>query len=206
MKSRNGAPHVGARIRTLRERRKLSLRALSEASGLSVNAIGMIERGENSPTVSSLHNLATALNVRIIDFFEEAREQNVVVVRKEQRLTTSGECGVMESLGQGLRNQQLEPFIVTLKGGCHEEGLGSGLDRTGEPVHHSGEEFVYCISGEIDYEISDAHYTLKAGDSLIFDSAQPHAFRNLRNEPSQFVVVFQAEDGPQVAVQRHLGT
>jgi transcriptional regulator with XRE-family HTH domain len=210
MKPRNPGPHVGTRIRTLRERRKLSLRALSEASGLSVNAIGMIERGENSPTVSSLHNLADALNVRIIDFFEEAREQAVVIVREEQRLKTSGECGVMESLGQGLRNQQMEPFMVTLKGGCHGDGVGSSGDRpgpegSGEPVQHSGEEFVLCLSGEIEYEISGNRHILKAGDSLIFDSAQPHAFRNLLQEPSRFVVVFQAEEGPQVAVQRHLG-
>ena len=48
-------PNVGQRIRTIREAQGHSLRALAERSGLSLNAISLIERGENSPTVSSLH-------------------------------------------------------------------------------------------------------------------------------------------------------
>lgn len=61
--------NVGQRIRRLREQRQLSLRALARLCGLSTNAISLIERGENSPTVSSLHALATALGVSITDFF-----------------------------------------------------------------------------------------------------------------------------------------
>ena len=61
--------NVGQRIRTIRERQGLSLRAVAERCGLSLNAISLIERGENSPTVSSLHHLATALNVPITRFF-----------------------------------------------------------------------------------------------------------------------------------------
>jgi transcriptional regulator with XRE-family HTH domain len=37
---------VGTRIREIREERRLSLRALAERCGLSVNAISRIERGE----------------------------------------------------------------------------------------------------------------------------------------------------------------
>jgi len=50
-----GEPTVGARLRSLRQQQGLSMQALAERSGLSVNAIGRVERGESSPTVSSLH-------------------------------------------------------------------------------------------------------------------------------------------------------
>ncbi len=50
--TKQAEPNVGQRIRTIRERQRLSLRALAERSGLSFNAISLIERGENSPTVS----------------------------------------------------------------------------------------------------------------------------------------------------------
>ncbi|MBN1452268.1 MAG: helix-turn-helix transcriptional regulator, partial [Anaerolineales bacterium] len=49
---------VGMRIRALRNQQGLSLRALSSQCGLSINAISQIERGESSPTLSSLHVLA----------------------------------------------------------------------------------------------------------------------------------------------------
>jgi transcriptional regulator with XRE-family HTH domain len=77
---------------------------------LSANAISLIERGENSPAVSSLHALANALGVRIADFFDETHNLIVVLIRKDQRLSTEGNGKAMESLGIGLQNQQLEPF------------------------------------------------------------------------------------------------
>ena len=69
---------VGQNIRELRTKRKLSLRALAELSGLSTNAISLIERGDNSPTVSSLHSLATALGVPVTAFFEQHTDGLVI--------------------------------------------------------------------------------------------------------------------------------
>lgn len=187
--------HVGLRIRALREQRGLSLRSLAEKCGLSFNAISLIERGENSPTVSSLHALATALNVRITDFFEEANEQAVVYVRHDQRLRSEGNGIVMESLGIGLRHQQLEPFLMT---------IDVNASNADELITHPGQEFVYCIQGEIDYRIGNQSYHLMAGDSLLFEATQPHCFRNKGESPAVVLFVFQAAHGNLMARQYHL--
>jgi len=47
-------PDVGARLRTLRERRGLSLRALAEMCNVSPNTVSLIERGLSSPCVEYL--------------------------------------------------------------------------------------------------------------------------------------------------------
>ncbi|MFP4152413.1 MAG: helix-turn-helix domain-containing protein [Alkalispirochaeta sp.] len=219
MADKSQTPNVGTRIRFLREQQGLSLRALAGKSGLSVNAIGMIERGENSPTVSSLHNLANALEVRIVDFFEEPHEYSTVFVKKHQRLATRGDDVTMESLGYGIRNQQLEPFLVTLQPG----GAGNaaaGIDRRdpgsvsgdterdeghhGETVEHPGQEFVYCVTGEVVYQVGESDYVLEEGDSILFDATQPHRFRNDGTTPTQLIIVFQASDGTHIARERHL--
>jgi len=67
--------HVGLAIRSLREGKNLSLRQISQASGLSINAISKIERGDNSPTVASLHKIASALGVHITDLFIQTQDQ-----------------------------------------------------------------------------------------------------------------------------------
>lgn len=190
-------PNVGPRIRAIREQRGFSLRALAERCNLSINAISLIERGENSPTVSSLHLLATALGVKITDFFEDAREHAVVLVRRDQRLATQGDGLMMESLGIGLRNQQLEPFMVT---------VDPGVGNTSETIIHPGQEFVYCLAGEIQYQVSGQIYCLKSGDSLLFEATQPHCFRNIGESSAQVLLVFQAVDGGYLARQRHLET
>ena len=73
---------LGHKLRELRTRQKLSLRALAERSGLNVNTLSMLENGKTSPSVSTLHQLALALNVPIARFFEvEPVEKHVVFTR-----------------------------------------------------------------------------------------------------------------------------
>jgi transcriptional regulator with XRE-family HTH domain len=187
---------VGPRIRSIREQQKVSLRALANRCGLSANAISLIERGENSPTVSSLQRLAAALDVPITDFFEEQHEQVTVFVRPEQRLRSQVDGIRLESLGIGLRNQQVEPFLMTV-----EPGAGT-LE---EPITHPGEEFVHCLAGEIEYCVGDHIYRLDTGCSLLFEAAQPHCFRNITPAPAHLLVVFFAGGGARhLGQQRHL--
>jgi transcriptional regulator with XRE-family HTH domain len=188
---------VGQRLRALREQQGLSLRALAGKCGLSLNAISKIERGENSPTVASLHLLASALNVPITEFFREASDQSIVYVKRSQRLHSQrGGMGI-ESLGIGLHNQQLEPFLVTL-------AAGAGVNA--EPITHVGQEFVYCLEGEFDYHIGLEVYHLETGDSLLFEASQPHCFSNSSGAPALVLLVFQAQEGNQAARLRHLDT
>jgi transcriptional regulator with XRE-family HTH domain len=189
------APKVGPRIRTLRELRGLSLRALAERCNLSINAISLIERGENSPTVSSLQMLAPALGVKITDFFEDPHEHAVVYVRRDQRLATRGNGLLMESLGIGLRNQQLEPFMVTIEPGVGDDG---------ESIAHPGQEFVYCLEGTVLYQVSGQTYHLEPGDSLLFEATQPHCFSNAGDSLARVMMIFQAIEGSSLARQRHL--
>lgn len=188
-------PNVGQRIRSIREERGWSLRALAERCGLSINAISLIERGENSPTVSSLHLLATALGVSITDFFEDEREQAVVFVRPMARLRSEANGIVMESLGIGLRNQQLEPFLIR---------VAAGAGNIDQPVSHPGEEFVYCLEGEIDYCVGDHVYQLESGCSLLFEAAIPHCFRNTTETPALLMMTFHAGEGSYLARRLHM--
>jgi transcriptional regulator with XRE-family HTH domain len=189
-------PQVGARIRSFRAGRGLSLRVLARRSGLSTNAISLIERGENSPTVSSLHRLATALNVPITAFFEDVRDQATIVVRREARLR-SGSSGItMESLGIGLSNQSLAPFLVSV-----EPGDGNA----DAPSSHPGEELVYVVSGQMDYQVAGETFRLRPGDSLLFEASQPHAMINAGSDPGVVILVFEVPDGGSQTGQQHLG-
>mgnify|MGYP001216168259 CR=1 FL=1 len=191
------SPGVGQRIRILRDAQGLSLRALAHRCGLSVNAISRIERGENSPTVASLQLLATALNVPITEFFRSGENRTTVFVRRDNRMRSQHSGMDIESLGIGLHNQQLEPFLVTLQ-------PGSGADT--EPITHNGQEFAYCLEGQIDYQIGSEIYRLSPGDSLLFEASQPHVFRNNSNVPALILMVFHVQDGSNSASHTHLQT
>lgn len=194
--SEQAEPKVGQRIRVIREQRGLSLRALAELCELAPNTISLIERGENSPTVSSLQRLAVALDVPITNFFEAADERTTVFVRPAQRLRSTVDGIRLESLGIGLRRQQLEPFLLTVE---------AGAGNIAEPITHPGEEFVHCLSGEIDYCVGERVYRLTPGCSLLFEASQPHCFHNATEAPAHLIAVFFAGEGAtHLGRQRHL--
>ena len=62
--------NVGRHLRELRAGRGLSIRALAEQSRLNVNTLSLIENSRTSPSVSTLQQLASALDVPITAFFE----------------------------------------------------------------------------------------------------------------------------------------
>lgn len=55
------------RLQELRERRHMSRRTLSQLCGLSVNVISMYERGERTPSVENLIQLADFFGVSVDD-------------------------------------------------------------------------------------------------------------------------------------------
>ena len=61
---------VGKRLREQRSGAQLTLKQLANRTGLSVSLISQIELGKSAASMSTLHKLATALQVRMTYFFE----------------------------------------------------------------------------------------------------------------------------------------
>jgi transcriptional regulator with XRE-family HTH domain len=174
------AVDVGGRLRELRQERGMSMRALGRASGLSTNALSMIERGRTSPSVSTLYKISEALGVPITAFFRlEPPKQDVVFRKANERRSVPFPRGVWEGLGGESFVGGLEPFLLTL-----EVGASSG--RFG--MLHSGHEFVLCLEGSLEYEVEEERYLLEAGDSLLFAAQLQHRWRNAGKSPCRVVI------------------
>jgi transcriptional regulator with XRE-family HTH domain len=182
--SERESPDVGVQVQTLREQLGLSIRGLAELCGLSPNTISLIERGETSPNVSTLHQLATALRVPITAFFERPGDLTQVIHSRPGERSFSGSASVLlESLGSGLEAQSLQPFLVTLDPGADS---GPGV------VMHDGHELVYCLEGVVEYAIEDQAYPLSSGESLLFEARLRHRWRNPGQKPAVFLLIFQS--------------
>jgi len=171
---------VGGRLRQMRQERDMSMRALARASGLSTNALSMIERGRTSPSVSTLYKISEALGVPITAFFRlEPPRQEVVFRKANERRRVPFQRGVWEGLGGESFIGGLEPFLLTL-----EVGASSG--RFG--MLHSGHEFVLCLDGMLEYEVEETRYMLEPGDSLLFAAQLRHRWRNAGKTPVRVVI------------------
>lgn len=172
---------VGIRLRQLREARKVSMRALAQMSGLSANALSMIERGKTSPSVSTLYRIADALGVPVTDFFSpESSRKKVVFLKGEERPRLPFMRGLWEGLGGEQFTGRMMPFMLTL-----ENGASSGPSS----VVHTGHEFVYCLRGQVEYQVENQVYSLEAGDSLLFSAQLKHRWRNPGGMASNLLII-----------------
>ncbi len=173
--------NISERLKKIREDRGLSIRALGRLSGLSANALSVIERGLSSPSVSTLYKISTALEIPVTAFFEEApSKHDVVLIKSNQRKRIPLHRGLWEGLGGEQFEGTVEPFMVTL-----EAGTSSGRF----PMAHSGHEFVFCLRGELAYEVGETTYSLESGDALLFSAAQEHKWRNPGNNVTNALII-----------------
>jgi len=187
--------NVGRRLRELRAEHGLSIRALAEQSQLNVNTLSLIENDKTSPSVSTLQQIAAALKVPIVAFFETNLPKNSVAhILAEHRPQAAFAHGLLEDLGAGLTRRGLEPFVIT---------LDPGADSGSHPIVHTGFEFVFCLQGQIAYSVEERTYVLEPGDSLLFESHLPHQWRNPTDRPSQAILVLSPTDTGDQPAERH---
>ena len=173
--------NVGARLREMREARKVSMRGLATQSGLSANALSMIERGRTSPSVSTLYKLADALGVPITEFFgPPSIKSDIILIKADERTRIPITRGVWEGLGGEKFSGRVEPFILTL-----ESGATSGQSA----MAHTGCEFVFCLRGQLEYLVEKQLIELTAGDSLLFAPELNHRWRNPGNTVTNTLIV-----------------
>lgn len=185
---------LGSRLRSLRKERHLTQKELATRAGISVNAVSLIERDEISPSVATLQSLATALAVKMSYFFDEDVHTVVVHLKAGQRPAISGQGISIQSVGRRLPHQQFEPFFITLAPYAE-----SGKDN----VIHTGNEFLYCLQGTVEYNVNGQTYLLEEGDILLFEASLPHSWRNPTDCEVRMLLVLETPgEGPE-SVRRH---
>jgi transcriptional regulator with XRE-family HTH domain len=189
---------VGRRLRELREERGVSMRALARRSGLSANALSMIERSLTSPSVSTLSKLAAAMEVPIVAFFrQEMQREKVVYCKANERLSVPFSGGVWQGLGGERYAGRIEAFMLTL-----ESGGTSGPHG----MLHTGHEFVHCLTGTLEYEVDEHNYLLEPGDTLIFSAQLTHRWRNPGLDTVQAIISISSFEETERPGEYHLAS
>ena len=158
----------------------MSLRVLGKKSGVSANALSLIERSKTSPTVSTLMAIARGFGVRITEFFSgEGNDKGDFVVFRGSGGTQDS---AIEAMATNLKSQNLNPLLLR---------LASNQKFRKNLCFHPGDEFVYCLSGQIECQVGAEKIVLAQGDAVTYKGEIPHRIRNLAPAGSNALVVFE---------------
>jgi len=186
--------NLGQKIKTLRQRRGMSLQQMADQTNLSKPLLSQIESEVVAPPVATLLKISKALNVNIGYFFQaEESEKRAVIVRKNERKQVfrrihedASKVGYYyEALAYPKVDKHMEPFQVQFEVKKKEDLLF---------FTHKGEEFVFVLEGQLEFNYENETFLLEAGDSLYFDSSLPHAFRAMGRKNALAIDVIYASD------------
>lgn len=190
MKDALASLDIGHQIRSLRNRRGLTLQDLADLTGLSKPNLSQIENNLVTPPIATLLKIATALGVSIGHFFQaNNQDSSMVVTRKADRYGVAkgphiSHIGYQyEPLAYPKVDKSMEPFVVNME------------EREADAIvynNHRGEEFLYVLAGRLEFRSGDNVVVLEEGDSLYFDSIVPHGYRGIGGPAKTLVVIYKA--------------
>ena len=196
---------IGGRLRAERTKAGISQRELARRLGLSASLISQLESGLSKPSVGTLYAIVTELDLsldKLLRGDENAgRDDGVAgsfgndgrgspLVHPEMRKVID--------LASGVRWEQLTADTeegVDFLHAIYEVGGASTPDES--LMRHHGREYGYVVSGKMGIQLGFELLELEPGDSIAFDSTEPHRLFNMGDEPVHaiwFVVGRGADD------------
>jgi len=180
---------IGNKVRELRQKNRFTLQDLAAKTGLSKPFLSQIENDHVVPPIATLLKLAKALNVGMAFFFQdEVSTEKISITRSHERGRIErrphqhkGEVSyIYESLETRKPNKHMEPFLVEFQSRDTSEMVF---------MSHEGEEFLFLLSGRVEFRTIDRVEVLEPGDSIYFESDLSHSFRCIGDEPAKAVAV-----------------
>jgi transcriptional regulator with XRE-family HTH domain len=167
-----GAMEIGTRIKKYRKINGLTIKHLSDKVGITQSYISQLENDKVNPSLGTLKKIANALNINMINFFDCDREDDNIIVRKEERIDFGYPSGKFRSqlLASNIASKAMEPIYTIIDPG----------GDTIEPYKHGniGEEFGVVIKGELLLDVEGTEYHLFEGDAFYFRSNRLHRYSN----------------------------
>ncbi len=173
---------LGEKLKDLRLQSRITIKELSQRSGVSKSLLSQIERGASVPTVTKLKQIAKAFDVPMSSLLSESEAIEGVLLT-DKGVTSLNEIAVVR---KGRRKKLVMPW-----GGLYEM-LCSDLrhrmefiylhypvgTKAEESYSHGGEECGVVLEGRFKGTIGDQEITLEPGDSVYYNSSIPHRWEN----------------------------
>jgi quercetin dioxygenase-like cupin family protein len=169
----------GAKMKQLRQARKISFEQLTNKTGLSQRYLRGIEEGITIPPVSAVIQIAKALAVDSGSFLS-AEEQEASRKRRRESFFKRTQAYSYKTLTPDAEEKHMKAFLVT---------IDPKQDHKMVEYRHEGEEFLYVIKGHVEVRVGEDQNLLKKGETLHFNSGMTHKLRNLSDEEAKLLVV-----------------
>jgi transcriptional regulator with XRE-family HTH domain len=179
---------MGQRLREVRKAHALTLKALSQRSGVALSTLSKMELGQITVSYDKLAAAARALQVDIAQLFDPradaspARRPTVVRSTAAEAPRYDADNYDYRLLATDYPGKRMTPL--------HGRIVARDLGQFPDFIRHAGQEFVMVLSGavRIHFETGES-IVLKRQESAYFDSGVGHVYLSTSKADAQVVVV-----------------
>jgi transcriptional regulator with XRE-family HTH domain len=161
------APYcIGAKLRSLRTEKRLTLARLATETGLSTALLSKLETDRMLPTLTTLATICRVYGVGLGHFFCDPAEHLLAVTRNvvTQGRGRSAEEGTRVPLNPSPSSRKLDAAMVHLTPGSHAPEIDASANRA---------MLVYVLDGQLHLDVGGLRETLAAGDCAYLESDLP---------------------------------
>jgi quercetin dioxygenase-like cupin family protein len=178
------ANDIAARVRVLREIEEISGETLAKEMGFDSGEYAKWESGETEFPIGALVEIANRFKVDLTELIsgEPSRLKTFCITRAGRAPEVSRRPAYTYwNLALNFHRKQGEPFLVEAASDTEIKPLSLNT--------HPGQEFNYVLEGRLLISVSGHEMELGPGDSIYYDSNEPHGMKALGGNRARFLAI-----------------
>lgn len=175
---------IAERLVGLRDVLGISPEEVAKICNLTTEDYIKLESGNIDISVSVLHQISQAFGVELttLMFGDEPKMSTYFVTRKGKGVSVERtKTYKYQSLAAGFAGRRADPFLVTVQPSPEDQSIYLNS--------HPGQEYNMVLDGKMLLKIGNKELILEEGDSIYFNSQQPHGMKALDEKPVSFLAV-----------------
>lgn len=177
MEKRENILNIGKRIKKRRKEKGITIKRLSEYTGLSVGYLSNLENGVNSPTLDNLFKICEALDSKITDMIVDEVTGRTIIRKSNRKIHDYPEYNQQVAIIDFQRDNQIYE-VITIYPGEVDQSLG---------WRHIYSEVCTVIHGVLTVKMDGTVYHLEEGDSIYIPEKTKH---NIYNETEDICISY----------------
>lgn len=172
---------IGRNLKRFRLEKGFTLDQVAELTNVSKSMIGQIERGDSTPTVTTLWKISNGLKISFSSLMEDESDESFVIKKEDLDSLNDDEGYKVYTYIPFNINRKFEAFMIEVKpqmkheSSAHTEALF---------------EYVFVLSGEIVITENQNPTVIKKDEMLRFKANTSHSYFNFSlNQEAKAIVI-----------------
>ncbi|MDY3118073.1 MAG: XRE family transcriptional regulator [Peptoniphilus sp.] len=173
------AVRLGQALRQERNRLGYTLDEASHKTGVSKTMLSQIERGESSPTVSTIWKISTGLRIPLATLLSNNNKSDYKVIKLDEVMPITEDHNILiQNIFSFDPLSPLDGLFITLHPNAKYQSTGH---------NNALREYIFIIDGELTMNVGAETFSMHRFDTLSFQGDEEHSYENVSTESVSFL-------------------